>query len=249
MRRPVALLCLVFALVLTGLCVCIEGRAQSPPVRLKLPRVVISSGGPYVSSNGSTMQQFSDSINVPGRYAAQPLSLVFTNGTERAVEYQWLRVFLLPGGADATIQPSGQPTGRLLIDANSFLATPQVYVDMTGQLLPGANKVAIEGAGIRGASFQWELRSIGTPEISAGRPEVYAGGTFMLYGSGFSLRPEENVVQMGDSYLPVLQSNFSELQLKVPPGWPPGTYDLTVALQEYRSQKISVVVVKPPSRN
>lgn len=249
MRRPVALSCLVLAMALGGLCVCIEGRAQSPPARLKLPRVVISAGGPYVSSNGSKMQQFGDSINLPARYAAQPLSLVFTNGTERAIEYQWVRVFLLPGGADASVQPSGQPVGRLLIDENSFLSMPQVYVDMTGQLVPGSNKIAIEGAGSRGASFQWELRSIGTPDVTPTRPEVYAGGTFILYGSGFSLRPEENVVQMGDSYLPVLQSNFSELQVKVPPGWPAGTYDLTVALQEYRSRKISVVVVKPPGRN
>lgn len=249
MRRPVASFCLVLALALVGLGVCIDGRAQSPPARLKLPRVVVSSGGPYVSSNGSKMQQFGDSINVPTRYAAQPLSLVFTNGTERAVEYQWLRVFLLPGGADASMQSSGQPTGRLLIDENSFLVTPQVYVDMTNQLVPGSNKIAIEGAGGRGASFQWELRSIGTPDVMPTQPEVYAGGTFVLYGSGFSLRPEENVVQMGDSYLPVLQSNFFELQVKVPPGWPAGTYDLTVALQEYRSRKVSVVVVKPLSRN
>lgn len=223
-------------------------QAQSPAARLKLPRVIVSSGGPYVSAGNSQIQQFKDSITVPSRYATQPLSLVFTNGSERSIEYDWLRVFLLPGGEDANLAPTSQPAGRLLIDEHSFLATPQVYVDLTGQLLSGENNIAIEGVGNRGATFRWELRSIAAPELLPARPEVYAGGTFIIYGSGFSARNDENLVQLGDGTLPVLQSSFSELELKIPPGWPPGTYELTVSLQTYRSKPISVVVVKPPTQ-
>ena len=213
--------------------------------RLKLPRVVISAGGPYASS-GPTLQQFSDSIDLVSPYVGQPLSLVFTNGSERTVEFEWLRVFLLPGGEDANLQQGSQPVGRLLIDERSFLLTPQVYLDMTGQLNPGLNKIAIEGAGRKGATFQWELRSVGVPVLQPSRPVVLPGGSFTLYGSGFSLRADENTVRLGQGYLTVEQSNFSQMLVRVPNGWTPGVYDLSVLIDSYQSKSIKVVVAKPP---
>lgn len=227
------------------------GEAWSQPLgRLKLPRVIIAEGGPYVSRSPSQIQQFRDVITLPPSYAMQPLSLVCTNGADEAMGFQWVRLFLLPGDENASQNglQGQQLFGRLLVDEHTFLAVPQVYLDMTGQLRPGRNNVAIEAVGVNGATFSWELRSIGTPTLVPANPAVMPGQSFIIYGSGFSSRPEENVVRLGPGYLPVQASNFSEMRVKVPYGWPSGAYDLSVALQNYRSKSIRAEVLKPPQQ-
>lgn len=226
----------------------LSSQAQSGTERLKLPRVVIACGGPYSSRDQSQVQTYRGSIEVPSYYASQPLSLVCTNGGAEAMGFQWVRMFLVPGDENSNEIAGAQPYGRLLIDEHSFMYLPQVYIEMTGQLHQGRNPIIIEGVGVNGAAFEWELRSINTPLLYPGNSQVYAGQSLWISGSGFSSRPEENVVQLGPGYLHVESSNFSQIQVRVPNGWPPGEYDLTVSLQQYRSKSIKVQVFKPPSQ-
>lgn len=212
---------------------------------LRLPRVVVASGGPYIAA-APVMESFRDSISIPYEYLTQPLSMVCTNGTEKEPGFSWVRLFLLPDKSDSDLQAVNQPVGRLLLDENSFLYSAQVYLDMTGQLRPGSNRIIVEGAGRPGARFSFEIRSIGKPQLYMPDTVAAESGTFLdIYGSGFSLRPDENTVQLGSIYLSVGSSSGSNLRVFIPKDFPSGTYDLCVAIRNYRSRSVRVQVLSP----
>ena len=235
---------IIVALILTSasnLLLCAQVHSQN----MRLPRVVISSGGPY-QANSTQIQKFNSVIEVPSNYAMQPLSLVATDGSETAPGFNWVRMFLLPDQSDADLQNLSQPVGRLLVDASSFNSSAQIYVDLTGQLKAGSNKIWVEAAGPARSVFSWELRSIGTPYLYEPATIAASAGTWLtLYGAGFSSRPDENVVQIGTIILPVAQSEFGWLRVGIPKQFPPGSYDLSVSIREYRSRVIKLEVVKP----
>lgn len=223
----------------------LSGAAGLADADLRLPRVVVASGGPFVSGNYA-IQKYHDAIDIPADYLYQPLSMVCTNGSETAPGFDWVRVFLLPDKTDQDLEQFAQPTGRLLIDEKSFFASSQVYLDMSRQLKPGANKLFIEAAGPVGAVFQWEIRSIGTPHLyMPGELSVQAGSWLTLNGSGFSRRADENTVQLGLLRLPVGESNDSSLAVFIPKNMSAGSYDLCVSIRSYRSRSIKVQVKAP----
>lgn len=113
----------------------------------KLPRVVISSGGPYTANGGTSIQSFDDAIELSREYANKPLALVLTNGSINASGFSWMRMFLQQGGSDTNLQSGASEFGRLLCDENSFLNSAQIYVDLTSQLAPGRNRIHLEGVG------------------------------------------------------------------------------------------------------
>lgn len=212
----------------------------------KLPRVVISSGGPYTSQS-SSIQTFDDAIDLPREYATKPLALVATNGSLSSAGFSWVRMFLQPGGSDTNLQSGASELGRLLVDENSFLNSAQLFVDMTSQLAPGRNRIHIEGVGRQGAQFFWELRSIGAPQLSKLNQRVTVGGAaLVLSGMGFSVRPSENQVMLGPAQISVMESNGRLLKVYVPPGFPEGQYPLYVAIQGMRSNMIPMEVLPSP---
>ncbi len=212
----------------------------------KLPRVVISSGGPY-TAQGSSIQNFEDAIDVPPAYSNKPLALVATNGSVSSSGFSWVRMFLQPGGSDTNLQSGASELGRLLVDENSFLNSAQAYVDLTAQLATGRNRIHIEGVGSEGAQFYWELRSVGAPELSKLNPRVAIGGAPLeLSGIGFSVRPSENEVMLGPYPLSVMESNGRMLKAYVPPGFPQGQYSLAVAIQGMKSNSIQMEILPSP---
>ncbi|MBX9685193.1 MAG: IPT/TIG domain-containing protein [Candidatus Obscuribacterales bacterium] len=212
---------------------------------LRLPRVVVASGGPYQSQTAS-IQRFYDRIAIGPEYLGQPLSLVCTNGSITEQGFAWLRMILLPDSSDQNLQSYGEPLGRLLVNENSFLSSAQIYIDLSAQLRAGENKICIEAAGRPGAVFNWEIRSIGKPQLSMPEQLSTTGGAWLtIYGNGFSLRPEENTVQLGPGYLPVAQSASNFLKVFIPRGFPAGSYDLSVSIRTYRSRIIKVQVLAP----
>jgi len=213
----------------------------------KLPRVVISSGGPYTANGGASIQAFDDAIEVPRDYSNKPLALVLTNGSVNSAGFNWVRMFLASGGSDTNLQAGAQELGRLLCDENSFLNSAQLYVDMTSQLAAGKNRVHIEGVGKQGAQFFWELRSIGAPQLSKINPRVtMAGAQLVLSGMGFSVRPSENEVMLGPAQIQVLESNGRMLRIYVPPNMPEGQYPLYVGIQSMRSNVLPMEVLPSP---
>lgn len=212
----------------------------------KLPRVVISSGGPYTAQS-SSIQTFDDAIDLPREYATKPLALVATNGSLSSAGFSWVRMFLQPGGSDTNLQSGAAELGRLLVDENSFLNSAQLFVDMTSQLAPGRNRIHIEGVGRQGAQFFWELRSIGAPQLSKLNQRVTVGGAaLVLAGMGFSVRPSENQVMLGPAQISVMESNGRLLKVYVPPGFPEGQYPLYVAIQGMKSNMIPMEVLPSP---
>lgn len=212
----------------------------------KLPRVVISSGGPYTAQNTS-IETFDGEIDVPKEYVGQPLALVATNGSVSAPGYSWVRMFLQAGGSDTNLQEGANELGRLLVDENSFLNSMQVYIDMTGQLQVGRNRFHIEAVGRPGSVYYWEVRSLGTPQLSKLNPRVtVSGAPLVLAGMGFSVRTTENNVFLGPIQIPVEQSNGRMLQVYVPPGIPEGNYDLFAEIQGLKSNIIKIMVLPSP---
>ncbi len=214
--------------------------------QIGLPRVVIAEGGPYAASD-SSIQHFHDQIHLPEHYANLPLSLVCTNGSMQALGFSWVRVFLQPGASDENVQSSDAESGRLLVDEHTFEGRTQVYLDLTGQLNAGRNRLYIEGAGPAGAVFSWELRSEGAPVLSRFNPTcTISGASLLIGGFGFSNRPAENVVHLGSLQIPVMKSTFKRLKLAVPPGFPSGTYPLSVSVAGYPSNTIKMNVLTGP---
>lgn len=237
-----------FLRLLSVICLLMALSALTPvfaDADLRLPRVVISSGGPY-QARDTQIQTFRSVIEVPPEYAMQPMSLVATDGDEKSPGYNWVRMFLLPDSSDADLQNLSQPVGRLLVDATSFASSAQIYVDLTQQLKAGRNNIYVEGAGPAGSVFTWELRSIGPPRLF--EPDTIAttaGDWLTIYGAGFSMRPQENLVQVGNFPVSVGQSEYGWVRIGIPKNFPPGTYDLSVSIREYRSRVIKLEVMKP----
>lgn len=237
----------ILALLVTLLCTFMAPGVSADAQDLKkLPRVVISSGGPYTAQS-SSIQTFDDAIDVPREYATKPLALVATNGSLSSAGFNWVRMFLQPGGSDNNLQSGASELGRLLVDENSFLNSAQLFVDMTSQLAPGRNRIHIEGVGRQGAQFFWELRSIGAPQLSKLNQRVTVGGAaLVLSGMGFSVRPSENEVMLGPMQISVMESNGRLLKVYVPPGFPEGQFPLFVAIQGMKSNVIQMEVLPSP---
>ncbi len=230
------------ALLIAVVCCVAETRADDD---LDLPRVVVATGGPYVSRS-LNIQRFHDVIDIPNEYLMQPLSMVCTDGSMNSPGFAWVRVFLIPDDSDQNYQSSAEPLGRMLVKEDSFLYSSRIYLDMSRQFKPGRNKIIVEGAGRLGAEFSWEMRSIGRPNLSMPpQSATISGAWFDVYGSGFSLRPNENVVQLGPVSLPVGQSNFSSLKVFVPEQFPSGNYDLSVSIRNFKSRVVKVQVENP----
>lgn len=232
------------ALLLFGIALAVLFKPATLPgaCQVGLPRVVIASGGPYEAKDTS-IQKFRDRIDLPGHYATQPLSMLFTNGSYSHLGFNWVRVFLLPNESDVNFQAGSETQGRLLVDERSFVNSSQFYLDLTGQLNAGENRLYIEGAAPAGSVFSWELRSAGPPELSPLNPHsTVSGARLSLSGFGFSLRPQEDAVKLGPAEIPVLAASNRSLQVQVPPGFMPGTYDLSVAVAGYPSRPIKMTV-------
>ncbi|HEY9785611.1 MAG TPA: IPT/TIG domain-containing protein [Candidatus Obscuribacterales bacterium] len=209
-----------------------------------LPRVVISSGGPYLART-SAIERHRDAIVVPPQYVDKPLSLVCTNGSYTAAGFNWVRLFLQPGSADS--DAAAGDFGTLLVDENSFSATSQIFIDLTGRLTPGRNNILVEGVGIPGSCFSWELRTIGPPALIRPNPPVTTSGApLIVYGIGFSLRPEENTAMLGSMAVPVLETTQGAIKVLIPPGLPESELDFSVSIRNYRSNIIKMVVLPGP---
>ncbi len=215
---------------------------------LRLPRVVVDCGGPY-ECRSLSMQRYSDVIKIPYEYLYQPLSMVCTNGSEKAPGFSWVRMFLMPDKSDQNYQSLEEPIGRLLVNEDSFAESAMIFLDLSNQLKPGRNIIKIEAGGRPGAIFSWEIRSIGKPQLyMADQSATTAGAWLNIYGSGFSLRPGENSVQLGPMQIPVAQCNSNNLQIFIPKECPAGNYDLSVAIRSYRSRVIKLEVISPRSK-
>ncbi len=212
---------------------------------LRLPRVIAASGGPYIARNNS-IERFTDSIKLPAEYASHPLSMVCTNGSETEPGFSWVRMFLIPDGTDQDLQSLSEPVGRLLVNEDSFLSSARIYLDLSSQLKSGSTKIFIEGAGRPGAQFSWEIRSIGNPELYMPQVSSTACGEWLdIRGHGFSLRPDENTVQVGMVRLPVGQASSTILRVFIPKEMQPGPYDLCVSIRTYRSNVVKLQLRAP----
>lgn len=212
---------------------------------LDLPRVVVASGGPY-QSRSLSIQRFYDVIDIPQEYLLQPLSMVCTDGAINAPGYSWVRMILLPSSSDQDYQALSEPIGRMLVNENSFLDSAQIYLDLSRQFQSGKNKICIEAAGRVGSEFSWEIRSIGKPNLfMPNQSATVSGEWFTIYGSGFSLRKNENTVQLGPITLPVGSSNGSALSVFIPKNFPPANYDLSVSIRNYKSRVVKLAVQTP----
>ncbi len=226
----------IFAVVWTLCFVAKPAWAQLP----ETPQIVIQSGGPYVA-NSTAMETFRDQFYVPGDLAGKPLTLIATNGSLSAPGFTWVRMFL------ATGMSGGQPTGQLLVDENTFRASAQVYLNVSGQLPPGSSRIVIQAAGSPGSTFSWKLRAVAPPRLSSINSSLtFPGARLIVHGAGFSPEPEANKVIVGNQPAQIVGISDTALKIVVPPYLSPNTYPLYAMIGRYRSNAIKIVVRGAP---
>lgn len=204
------------------------------------PQIVVQSGGPYVA-NSTAMETFRDQFYLPGDLAGKPLTLIATNGSMSAPGFTWVRMFL------ATGESGGQPTGQLLVDENTFRASAQVYLNVSGQLPPGSSRIVIQAAGSPGSTFSWKLRAVAPPRLSSINSSLtFPGARLILHGAGFSPEPEANRVIVGNQPAQIVGISDTALKIVVPPYLSPSTYPVYAMIGRYRSNAIKIVVRGAP---
>ncbi len=232
------------ARIATALAVIVAlGCSQSPTAFAQLmetPEIVIQSGGPYVA-NSNAMETFRDSFHVPNDLAGKPLTLIATNGSMSAPGFTWVRMFLASGVSD------GQPTGQLLVDENTFRASAQVYLNVSGQVPPGSSRIIIQAAGAPGSTFSWKLRAVAPPRLSTINSSLtFPGARLIIHGAGFSPDPEGNKVVVGNQLAQIVGISDTALKIVVPPYLSPNTYVVYAMIGRFRSNAIKIVVRGAP---
>jgi hypothetical protein len=150
--------------------------------------------------------------------------------------------------------------GRKLINEYSFRSGDVVLVDLSG-LIRGAGPytIAIQGAGVAGASCNFAVSSQDTASASTGGApatalridsvepdEIPAGGTITLHGSGFSDQKSKNTVTIYNRPCTVNKATTTELQVATPSGLAVHSYTVDVTVNGVKSNTQKFVVTGTP---
>ena len=212
---------------------------------------VLCQGGPF-TSRSNQIQEFSQVFNVSSEQAGQPITVRFTNGGGSR-KFAWMRAFLNAGSV------TGQPAllGRKIINEYSFRNGDLVNVDLTGLLRAGANTIAIQGAGLPGASCSFQVTSQGLAageggggaalSLSSVEPdEIAPGGSITVHGTGFSEMAKKDTVTIYNRPCTVDKASATELTVTTPAGLAPHSYTVDVTVNGVKSNSLKFDVTGPP---
>lgn len=83
------------------------------------------------------------------------------------------------------------------------------------------------------------------PQIVSGPSDLQPGSTVTFHGRYFGETPELNAASLGAWELTVVSASTTEINVVVPPGMPPGPWDLRIAVAGWSSAPFGVYVVPP----
>lgn len=222
-----------------------------PVLAADAPKIETLQEAKY-ESTGNSIQQFSTSLALKESDKARPLILTFTNGPEGKQKFQWVRVFLSdrPIAPSKTGQPT-QPSGRMIVNENSFGKQDSVDVNLTG-FVRGGTTIAVQGAGFKGASLGWKITSppAGALAVTDVSPKIArGGGTMNITGAGFSANKNDDTVYFEQTKARVTSATTTSIQIEVPTvptNMRPGEHLLTVVVNGAKAPPFKVTAVGPP---
>jgi hypothetical protein len=229
----------------------IEGSAAVQNALAKATDSTILEHGQFISTNNQ-MQQFSAVIPVSDKEQGKALTLTFMNGPDNLPAFSWVRVYLndQTNSSAVSVSANGQPTGRIIVNENSFKTTNKVDLSATGVMKPGGKyTILIRGAGLKGAALGWRLTTppAGVMSVSSVSPTTpRTGGVLTINGSGFAAAAADNTVYIDKFKATVTQAFPTSLQITVPPNVVPGKYSLTVVSKGTTSNAVPVKVLGMP---
>ncbi|MFN8554739.1 MAG: IPT/TIG domain-containing protein [Candidatus Obscuribacterales bacterium] len=129
------------------------------------------------------------------------LYLTYMNGTASAPGFEWLRI------SSASMN---------YVTEKQFLGKKDLTLNVTGDLTWSGNQLLITGAGPKGATFGWIIRTP-KPTVTAVSPSlVYSGDTLTITGTNFSRSIPADIVTVAGQPAQVISATPTQIVVKVP---------------------------------
>ncbi len=220
-------------------------------IAAKSTDMTVLQKGEFIST-GNQLQQFSATISITEKEQGKALTLTFVNGPDNLPAFNWVRVFMNDQTNRNALSKTanGQPTGRMIVNENSFKSINKLDLNATGVMKPGGSyTIVVNGAGLKGAALGWKLTTppAGVMTVTSISPMTARGGGILtINGSGFAPNASDNTVYIDKTKATVTQAFPTSLQVTVPPNIVPGKYALTVAANNARSSPMQIKVLGAP---
>lgn len=193
--------------------------------------VTISESQKHVST-ASQQKRYVDYITITPNQERVPLTLTFYNGGDKN-----------PGLTNPQVSLGGRP----ILSPKDFTANTTA-VNLTGKVRSGNTAVQVTGMARPGSTFSWKLTTVVTaPSLSAVEPkEGGVGRKVTLKGDNFSPVRTDNVVEFSGTKAEVVSVDGKSITVKVPDTLRAGEHDVTVSVQQQRSEIAKYKVKVPP---
>lgn len=173
---------------------------QNPPVVAESPTKVVNSSETIAVLKGQDQLQ---------------LYLTYMNGTATAPSYSWLRI------ASASMN---------YVTEKQFAGKKDLTLNVSGELTWSGNQLLVSGAGPKGATFDWILRTPRPTVTSVTPTNVYSGDSVTITGTNLCPLASANVVTVGGQAAQVTSATARQIVIKVPEETKSGALPMAVTV-------------------
>lgn len=143
------------------------------------------------------------------------LFLTYMNGTATAPSYQWLRL------SSASMN---------YVTEKQFAGKKDLTLNVTGELTWSGNQLLVSGAGPKGATFDWILRTPKPTVTSVSPASVNSGDSVTITGTNFCSSTSGDIVTIGGQPAPVTSATPTQLVVQVPEETKSGKLPVTLTV-------------------
>ncbi len=173
----------------------------------------------------------------PGLQLPKPLQVVVTNSATHAPKKGVLVTWRVTQGAGAQLTAVNTLTDSAGIASVSMILGPT----------PGVYKAAATFSGNIGPEATFTEEAITGATVDSIVPHSVKGGdTLTVYGSGYSVTPENNSVLIGGIRGAIVSGTTTQLRVLVPLCLPAGTVQLTVVVGSGGSPQVPLTITGSP---
>ncbi len=213
----------VFVLPLFFMACCLSSPAAENMAVLQESKPLVTRAGAWHTWN--------DHIHLKAGQEKLPLSLTFTNGTDKRPKF-----------TDLVVELNRKPIATF----KNFSGGDKFTLDLTGQLSTGNTPLTVKGFGPSGARLNWKVFIV-RPEISEVKPELMSVvDTVTILGKNFSDRLERVKVYIGQKQIKPITSTEGKIEFKPLSHQDGGNANLTVAVSDVKSAPFKVTMRSHP---
>ncbi len=173
----------------------------------------------------------------PGLQLPKPLQVVVTNSASHAPMKGVLVTWRVTQGAGASLTAINTLTDTAGIASTSMVLGPN----------PGIYKAAATFNGNIGPEATFSEEAVTGASIDSIAPHSVKGGdTITVFGSGFSITPENNSVLIGGIRGAIVSGTATQLRVVVPLCVPAGTVQVTVVVGSGGSPQVPLTITSSP---